>query len=106
MTGLWGLLPWAAHWALPLGVLGMLAFLLGRRAGRASGERERKRLASRLETFATILAPAAQAIREGKPRFRMSEQDKAVLALLVTDPGEDGDRIAELEQMFHDPGQD
>ncbi|MFG6197711.1 hypothetical protein [Nonomuraea sp. JJY05] len=98
---LWQVAAWA-HWVIPLAVLETLAFLVGRRAGRVAGERERQRLEQRLETFTTILGPVAQAIRDGKPSFRMGEQDRAVLALLVTEPGEDGDRLAELEQKFHE----
>lgn len=102
MTGLaWQVAAWA-HWVIPLAVVQALTFLVGRRAGRAAGEQERKRLAQRLETFTTILQPVAQAIRDGKPSFRMGGQDRAILSLLVTEPGEDGDALAALEQRFHD----
>ncbi|WP_043637097.1 hypothetical protein [Nonomuraea candida] len=103
MSGLWWQVAAWAHWAIPLAVLQTLTYLVGRRAGRVAGERERKRLAQRLETFTTILRPVAQAIRDGKPSFQMGAQDRAVLAVLVAEPGEDGDKLAALEGEFHAP---
>ncbi|GAA2411821.1 hypothetical protein GCM10010404_82180 [Nonomuraea africana] len=87
--------------ALPLMAVAYLAFLVGSRVGRREGDRERRRLAQRLDTFTTILRPVAVAARTGKRGCRLSPRDIAVLALLVDEPGEDGDLLAELEAMFH-----
>ncbi|MFC4014697.1 hypothetical protein ACFOY2_46255 [Nonomuraea purpurea] len=98
------LIKWACV-ASPLVVfVAVCCYMVGARAGRAAGERERGRLAQRLETFTTILRPVAAAARQGKPGFRMPPQDIAVLTLLVDLPGEDGDKIAELEALFHKLG--
>ncbi|GAA2691764.1 hypothetical protein [Nonomuraea recticatena] len=78
-----------------------LACLAGMRCGRRAGERERARLAARLETFTTILRPVAAAARAGKPGARLTPHDVAVLALLVDEPGEDCERLVELEALFH-----
>jgi hypothetical protein len=105
MTGetVMALIRWACGALLMAVPAAVVFYLLGARVGRATGERERSRLAQRLETFTTILAPVAEAIREGRPGFRMSPRNKATLALLVQEPGEDGDKIADLERMFHEP---
>ncbi|MBG0819028.1 hypothetical protein [Planomonospora sp. ID82291] len=97
--------------AVPLVVVAAVFFyVVGERVGRTAGERkgrallagERERLARRLETITTLLQPFAAAMRAGRRDFSMPSRDLAVLALLVDEPGEGGDVLADLEEMFHD----
>ncbi|WP_449060606.1 hypothetical protein [Planomonospora algeriensis] len=89
---------------MPLAMAAALAaYAVGVRCGRARGERERARLARRVETFTTILRPVAAAARVGRLRFWLPPRDLAVLSVLVEEPGEDGEALAALEEMFHPP---
>ncbi|GAB2468316.1 hypothetical protein GCM10027187_40630 [Streptosporangium sandarakinum] len=94
-------LRWACA-AMPLAMPAAAAcYLLGVRVGRAAAARELVRLERRLETFTVVLRPLADAVRVGEYNVALPVQDMAVLALLVDEPGGDGDTLAALERAFH-----
>lgn len=77
-------------------------------AGRFDRRRERDQLKrelaharQRLDTFATLLQPFAQAVREGSRDIRMAPEDMTAVALLVQHAGPDGEELVALDRQFH-----
>uniref|UniRef100_UPI003F493776 hypothetical protein n=1 Tax=Streptosporangium sp. CA-235898 TaxID=3240073 RepID=UPI003F493776 len=76
-------------------------YVLGHHRGRRASQRENARLAARLDTFTSILRPLPANLRLGRRGVNLSDEDLAVLALLVQHPGPDGEQLLALESSFH-----
>ncbi|MET7335895.1 hypothetical protein [Nonomuraea sp. NPDC005650] len=99
MTGQWpALLVTGA--ALTLVVL--LALLCDARRHARHEHGENLRLRARLATFTRILAPLPEAVRADRAAV-IPPHDLVVLALLIEQEGPDGDEIAGLERLLHQP---
>lgn len=80
----------------------LLALLCDARRQVRRERAENNRLRARLATFTRILAPLPDAVRSRRAVV-IPPHDLTVLALLIEQEGRDGDEIAALELLLHQP---
>lgn len=99
MTGPWPALVVAGA---GLGACVLLALWCDARRLARREAAENARLRARLDTYGRVLSPLPDAVRAGRA-LMLPPRDLAVLSLLIEEEGPEGDEIAALEELFHQP---